>query len=325
MKILIVDDDVLSSIALQEALHQFGHECAGADGVQRAMELFGDDRPDVVISDWTMAEVDGLGLRERIRQGASALYVSLILLFEADDEERALTGMLAGADYCLAKPLNINNLKMALIAAERTNVLQHRLSRHQDKLRGLNAQIEQTARIDPLTGLGNELRLQEDLAILSAKVARYGETYCFAVLGVDNLKEYNETFGSLEEDRVLQAVASLIAGAVRGGDAVYRRGLMGGDNFVCILSEQSQKSVVGALERIRQTVQDLAIAHPANTPTGVITISAAASWPVSLHSVAAERLLDEADVALFLAKEKGGNRVEVAVPRQRGCARVDAR
>jgi two-component system chemotaxis response regulator CheY len=311
MKVLIVDDDALSRMVLAEALHRLGHECLAADGGQRAWELFQEDRPDVVISDRMMPEVDGLELCRRIRREEHAFYFysSFILVTRLEDEEHALEGMLAGADDYLAKPLNINNLKMRLIAADRMNRLHRRLADQQDELKRLNAEIKRTARIDPLTGLGNRLRMQEDLACLDAKVARYDETYCFGLLDVDHFKKYNDDYGHLAGDQALRAVATVIAGEIRGGDAAYR---FGGEEFVCIFPGQSQKGVVGVLERIRQAVLELAIPHPANMPAGVITISAGASWPVSAGLVKAERLLREADEALYLAKEKGRNRVGCA-------------
>jgi two-component system cell cycle response regulator len=321
MKVLIVDDDDLSRMVLAEALHRLGHECEAADGGERAWKLFQENRPDVVISDWMMPDVDGLDLCRLIRCEEGAAYASFILVTGLDDEEHALEGMLAGADDYLAKPLDMKSLKMRLIAADRLNKVHRALADHENELRRLNVEINRTARIDPLTGLGNRLRMQEDLAALDANVDRYDVTYCLGLLDVDCFKSYNDDFGHLAGDRALQAVATVIAREVRGGDVAYR---FGGEEFVCIFPWQSQKSTFNVLERIRKAVQALAIPHPGNAPAGVITISAGGSWPVSTGSVRAERPLKEADDALYVAKEGGRNLVVTASHPRNDDERVSA-
>lgn len=306
MKVLVVDDDPVSRMLMAQALAQLGHESVAADGGERAWELFCQDRPDVVVSDWMMPDVDGLELCRRIRLEEGTDYASFIIVTGLDGEEHAAKGMLAGADDYLAKPLNINALKMRLIAADRLNKLHRRLADYQDELKRRGEESGRIARIDPLTGLGNRLRMQEDLAVLDANAKRYGATYCFGMFDVDHFKSFNDAYGHLAGDRALEAVARVITGELRGGDTAYR---FGGEEFVCVFPFLDPKYVIKVLERIRQAVQDLAITHTANPPSGVITVSGGGSWSATGGSVVAEQSLQKADEALYLAKEHGRNRV----------------
>jgi diguanylate cyclase (GGDEF)-like protein/PAS domain S-box-containing protein len=165
------------------------------------------------------------------------------------------------------------------------------------------------ARRDPLTGLGNRRGLEEDLVLLEARVARYGQRYCMAMLDVDRFKSYNDTYGHQAGDKVLQAVAARLKDEARGGDALYR---YGGEEFLCIFPEQSLATATQAVQRMRLGVAQLAVEHVANPP-GVLTVSAGVAKLDSDHTRSMSEVLKEADEALYRAKDLGRNRVEQVV------------
>jgi two-component system cell cycle response regulator len=310
LKILVADDDPVSRLIAEEAVRSLGHHCLSADGGELAWELFRRERPDVVISDWMMPDLDGLAFCRRIRSDGGGIYSSFILVTSLDDTQHALEGMLAGADDYLSKPLNVDELQMRLIAASRLNDLHRKLDEHQHFLEGLNDKLRMTARVDALTGLGNRLRLREDLSTLSSRTNRYGDTYCVCVLDLDRFKSFNDTYGHLEGDLALKAVADAISGQVRSEDSTYR---FGGEEFVCIFRSLTVPEAAAVLERIRVAVQGLGIEHASNRPWGVVTVSAGAAAAGPVDPSRPEKLLEPADRALYLAKESGRNRVETAV------------
>jgi diguanylate cyclase (GGDEF)-like protein/PAS domain S-box-containing protein len=165
------------------------------------------------------------------------------------------------------------------------------------------------ARRDALTGLGNRRALEEDLALLEARVVRYGQRYCMAMLDVDRFKSYNDTYGHQAGDKVLQAVAAQLKDEARGGDALYR---YGGEEFLCIFPEQSLATAAVAVERMRVGLERLAIPHAVNA-SGVLTISAGLAMLDPGHIRPANDVLKEADEVLYQAKQLGRNRVEYAV------------
>lgn len=119
MKVLIVEDDMIASRVLEAALMKLGHEVLVAGDGESAWELLKKEHLRVVISDWQMPALDGLGLCQRIRQGAGE-YVYFILLTQMAASERNLHNVTyAGVDDFLEKPINPVHLWMRLRVAER--------------------------------------------------------------------------------------------------------------------------------------------------------------------------------------------------------------
>jgi two-component system, cell cycle response regulator len=225
-----------------------------------------------------------------------------------------LTGMSAGADDYLVKPLDPDDLQARLIAAARVTGLHRQLADQRAELEVLNLELMQVARRDALTGLGNRRALDEDLEHLEARVSRYGHQYCMALLDVDLFKSYNDTYGHQAGDEILQTVARQLQDHVRSDDALYR---YGGEEFLCIFPEQSLASGTQAVHRMREGLQLLAIEHSDN-PLGVLTMSAGLAMLDSHNARSAREVLKDADVALYRAKQLGRNRVELAEPSAEG-------
>ncbi len=306
MRILIVEDDRVSRTILHRTIEKFGHECLVAKDGAQAWAIFQSTAVDVVISDWMMPDVDGIELCRRIRASSREDYVYFIFLTAQADKECLLLGMRAGADDYLTKPLDVDELQVRLIAATRVTSLHQQLAHQKQELERLNHQLFHQARQDPLTQLRNRLQLWEDLEILRSRVDRYGHRYCIALCDVDFFKRYNDHYGHPAGDRVLQAVANMMAQHCRSGDTAYR---YGGEEFLIILPDQSLASATMAVDRLRRAVEGLAIPHQAKTPPGVVTISAgvAALLPTDIRPP--DLVLQEADTALYRAKEFGRNQV----------------
>ena len=122
-------------------------------------------------------------------------YAYFVLLTVLREKEHALIGVQSGADDYLAKPLDPLDLKICLIAAERVVTLHQSLAQKTAELELANRELYQTARTDPLMGVGNRLRLHEDLARLEGQAARYGHGYAVAMCDLDHFKAYNDALG----------------------------------------------------------------------------------------------------------------------------------
>jgi diguanylate cyclase (GGDEF)-like protein len=303
VRILVADDDPTSLRVAELTLQSLGHECRTVTDGVGAWDAFESWGPDAVISDWRMPGLTGLELCTAIRAHKSGSYTYFIMVTGKGALGEILEGMAAGADDYLLKPLNIDELKPRLIVGARVTALHQQLAQQQTELEGLNNELTAIARRDSLTGLGNRRALEEDLALLEARVSRYGHRYCMALIDVDNFKSYNDTLGHQAGDEVLKMVTTELAGQVRGGDALYR---YGGDEFLCIFPEQSLSTGTLAVERMRMGLEQLAIPHPGNA-RGVITFSAGLAVIDTGHKKPARDLLKEADVALYRAKQLGRN------------------
>ena len=196
---------------------------------------------------------------------------------------------------------------MRLIAAYRVTDLHRRLAQQRDELAKLNRRLFEQSREDPLTHLGNRLRLREDLETLHARVERYGYSYAVILCDVDHFKAYNDRYGHLAGDEALVKVAKEIDEGRRSGDTAYR---YGGEEFLIVLPEQSLETATTVAERLRVSIEALRIPHEPNEPSGLVTISAGvAALGVGDPRRSPDDLLREADGALYRAKEAGRNRV----------------
>jgi diguanylate cyclase (GGDEF)-like protein len=305
VNILIAEDDAVSREVLHRAVVRLGHACTVARDGNEAWECFQRSPADVVISDRLMPGLDGIELCHRVREHEESGYAYFIFLTSLGDVQDLLAGMRAGADDYLTKPLDVYDLQVRLIAAARLTSLHRRLVAQQAELERLNIQLFGQARQDPLTGLGNRLQLWEDLETLHAEVGQEGRTYAVAMCDVDRFKPYNDSWGHPAGDDVLRQVATTIKLQCNAKVRAYR---YGGEEFLLLLPDQPITSAVLTVNRLRQAIETLAITHPANIPSGIVTISAGVA-AVADGDKTPEIALREADAALYLAKADGRNRV----------------
>jgi diguanylate cyclase (GGDEF)-like protein/PAS domain S-box-containing protein len=177
--------------------------------------------------------------------------------------------------------------------------------RIEQELERANSALAEQARRDPLTGLGNRLRLEEDLAVYDARRVRYGHGYCVLLCDLDHFKALNDRQGHQAGDRILRAVADSLVHESRTSDAVYR---YGGEELLVLLAEQTLEGALIVCERMRDAVHRLALPHPDND-AGVVTISiGAAACPDGARTDSTDAIR-RADWALYAAKAHGRNRV----------------
>lgn len=309
MKILIAEDDAVSRTVLESAVKRLQHEPRLALDGSAAFEALHTHAPDVVISDWVMPGMDGIELCRRIREADAergSAYTYFIFMTALGDKQHFLEGMQAGADDYLTKPVDLDELAARLLAAERVTRLHRVLSEKNVELERLSRENHAAARTDPLTKLGNRLRLREDLEALRARVGRYGHRYAAALCDVDDFKKYNDHHGHLAGDDALVKIGQVLTRGVRSGDAVYR---YGGEEFLVILPEQSEASATIAMDRIRVSVERLGILHAGKETPGPLTLSVGIAAMSPGDTGSWEAWLKRADDALYEAKEAGRNRV----------------
>lgn len=169
------------------------------------------------------------------------------------------------------------------------------------------AEESEKARIDGLTQIGNRRRFDEFLAREWDRHAATGQPLAMLLADVDHFKLYNDHYGHQAGDRCLQAVARAISGCFRPGDLVAR---YGGEEFAVVLPRTESNAAAQAAERMRLAVENVAIAH-AQSPVSshaTLSIGVAVAYPRSGGDPLG--LTGAADKNLYLAKQRGRNRVE---------------
>jgi len=120
VRILTVEDDPVSRRVLQQALRKLGHDVIEAEDGEVALGILSRESVRVIVCDWVMPKLDGLGFCKAVRERSDEDYVYFILLTStmatAENEREAAD---AGVDDFLSKPLDVNELWMRLRVAER--------------------------------------------------------------------------------------------------------------------------------------------------------------------------------------------------------------
>ena len=176
---------------------------------------------------------------------------------------------------------------------------QRALLRYQQELESKNTELAEEARRDPLTGLLNRGGLSQ---AARASTARAGDAFTVAVLDLDHFKRINDTLGHAAGDRVIRIAAEEIQRGVRGSDVAAR---YGGEEFLLLMPATPLDAGVAVVERIRTT-----IATRADLPAPVTLSAGLAAGLAGRDSP--DTLFQRADQALYLAKRRGRDRVEVA-------------
>lgn len=155
-----------------------------------------------------------------------------------------------------------------------------------------------------LTLLLNRLALQEHLDRLDANARRYGRGFSLAVLDIDHFRSVNDVAGHAAGDEFLRRLAGALLGRVRTTDRLYR---YGGEEFVHVIETPSPHAALRAVERLRTAVRELALPH-LGRPGEPVTISAGVATGEDGSRTTSTALLEQADAALYLAKQHGRDR-----------------
>jgi diguanylate cyclase (GGDEF)-like protein len=159
---------------------------------------------------------------------------------------------------------------------------------------------------DVKTGLFNHGFFITSLSEEIARVNRSNYSSSLIVIDVDKFKNFNDTYGHLAGDRVLESLAIVIKQSVRAGDIPSR---FGGEEFTILLPETDRTAAWTAAERFRTAIEKMKI--PWEPPLPQVTISLGVFVFDNRTGLSADEVINRADEALYLSKERGRNRTTV--------------
>ncbi len=159
--------------------------------------------------------------------------------------------------------------------------------------------------IDPLTGAGNRLALENTLEREVGLALRHNQPLSVVVVDIDNFKVVNDTHGHAAGDAVLANVAKHLTTCSRETDSAYRAFRYGGEEFVLVLSNTSTAGSLIVGERIRSSIESLETNYTDQTLK--VTVSVGVSSLLNDDNMS--RLFQRADKALYKSKHLGRNRV----------------
>lgn len=291
--ILIVDDMPTNIQLLAEALRADYRILVATSGAEALRIVASQTRPDLILLDIMMPEMDGFEVCRRLKDDAGSRDIPVIFVTAKDDVDAEARGLDLGAIDYIVKPFHLPVVK----ARVRNHVI---LKQKADLLESL-------AHIDALTGIPNRRRLDETLEIEWRRCMRSGLPLSVLMVDIDRFKAYNDHFGHGAGDRCLCAIAALLsAQAARPGDLAAR---YGGEEFAVVLPETDLAGAARIAERLREQIAAAAIPHAPGAGMDIVTISIGCACATPGEQGGPEKLLATADACLYQAKESGRNRV----------------
>ena len=177
----------------------------------------------------------------------------------------------------------------------------------QQELIEANRQLQKLANIDGLTGIANRRLFNSTLDKDLAQSCRKQDALSLLLIDVDFFKLYNDQYGHVAGDSVLQKVAQTLADSCVGTDDLVAR--YGGEEFAVILPSTTTDRAKDIANRIVENVKGLGIEHEASPHDGLLTVSIGIATQEDNCDENCVELIDKADKALYRAKSTGRGRV----------------
>jgi diguanylate cyclase (GGDEF)-like protein len=291
--VLVVDDMRTNALALKKMLAEEWNVEVALNGPAALEAADGPARPDLILLDVRMPDMDGHEVCRRLKESAKTRDIPVIFITAMDDWNNEAQGLALGAVDYITKPV-----RAPIVRARIRNHIALRKALTELDLK--NMELERLAERDQLTGLYNRRKLDDSLAQEIIRSERYGRPLSVILIDIDHFKNVNDTYGHQTGDTVLVESATRLSDTLRTSDIAGR---WGGEEFLVICPETSLEAAQLLAERLRKdyTRRDFSEA-------GTLT----ASFGVAAHrkGLKMKDVVRRADQALYRAKEGGRNRVE---------------
>lgn len=319
-KILIVDDRVENLLTLEGLLDTPDIELIRALSGEEALALTLDHDFALVLLDVQMPTMNGYEVAELMRGNKKTKDIPIIFVTASEKNTQQLfKGYESGAVDYLLKPLQpmvlqskvnvflqLYQQKEAL--TQKTVELDQRLvelEELQQQLEETNEQLHLLSITDGLTGLYNKRHFNAMMEEEWSRACRQRTPLSLLWLDIDFFKPYNDTYGHAEGDESLRKVAQALSLSVnRSVDKVAR---VGGEEFAIILPGTDEEGAKYIMEKIRSTVENLALRHGKSTVSDYITISIGSCSCLPDKKKTISEMTINADKALYRAKDSGRN------------------
>jgi len=280
-KVLIVDDDEVLCRTLADIMDFLGHDIRIArDGFQ-ALKIIDDEPFAIVISDIELPGIDGLMLIKKLKEKLPELDIISMTGYAT---KYSYTDVISnGASDFIAKPFGVDEMEAKL-----NRIIRERSTKKE--LKKMNEELLKLSINDDLTGLHNRRHFYNKLKEEMMRARRQGRSLFLIMFDLDNFKSYNDRYGHIEGDKILQNVGKAILISIRKNvDAGFR---YGGDEFTAIIPEANKSQTLDISRRIRQSCKAFS-PNPINISLGFSELK---------DDYDVEAFVSSADQAMYAAK-----------------------
>ena len=295
--ILYVEDDLAMSQYLTQVMRNAGFDVVHCTSAEEAFKLFGQQSFDLVATDFVLAgRNSGISLVRKIRNlGGEQAQIPVLVMSGTEDTATRVGILESGASDYVAKPVLVEELVARLRNLVRMKKLFERVERQRKEL-------QKIAMTDQLTGLYNRHSLSDMAPKYLSEACRHGTPLSLIVVDVDHFKKVNDNYGHSTGDVVLVEIGKLLKASCRNEDFAAR---FGGEEFVLLFPHCSLDDAATKAEQIRENLDNL-------KPEGLSITASFGVSSLSLEKLCTfDELFNDADKAVYEAKEAGRNRVVV--------------
>ncbi|WP_017720862.1 putative bifunctional diguanylate cyclase/phosphodiesterase [Kamptonema formosum] len=310
-KILVIEDEALVRANILEILDSSGDfDALGAENGLVGVRLAREHRPDLIVCDIMMPELDGYGVLEALRADPATAAIPFIFLTAKADQGDLRFGMNLGADDYLTKPFRRTELLVAI--STRLQKQTAVANRYSIELKQAEERLNYLLHYDSLTHLPNLQLLRNRLRELMAKATRHQQSLPVLSLDLDRFNRLNQTLGYEVGDGLLKAVAHRLGVCVALGDTVAR---LRADQFAIVLAggEHSRDAAETCATILN------AFCEPFLLNGHEVFVTASIGISLYPHDGSdTDTLLQNADLALSHARQLGGNQYQFYTPQMNG-------
>jgi len=252
MKLLLVDDIPANLNVLVETLKNEGYNLSFATSGEIALTTVEKFKPDLILLDIMMPGIDGFETCQRLKQNENTKHIPVIFITAKTDTEDVVKGFsFGGVDY-ITKPFRQDEV----LARVRTHLTLQKILRDKDdliaELKDTQEILENSARIDLLTGLYNRKDLEEKLDQEKLRSELNDTTFTIALTGIDRFSDINGEFGEYVGNHVLIRIASIFSESIRQQDFVGR---WTGSHYLIILPQTNLNDSQNIIENLRAKME----------------------------------------------------------------------
>lgn len=278
--VLVVDDEEIVSGPLVEMLLVMGFNAGSANSGKAALKFLHDKDFTFLLTDIVMPGMNGLDLIKRVKKQNSDILCIAMTGYSRDYKYVDVVD--AGASDFINKPFGIEELEAKI----RRAIIE----------RDAREELSRLSITDALTGLFNQRHFYTQLKGEITRADRQNQNLSLILLDLDDFKKYNDTYGHLAGDALLQKVGSIISACIRDGvDSGYR---YGGDEFAVILIDADKEIGRRIGRRIQESIRS------------ECSIGASMGFAYFSEGMTAEEFVGTADKHLYKFKGKKKNNTD---------------
>ena len=308
---MIVDDTPTNRLILSKLLLHEGYQVKEAEDGSTAVALARTWQPTLILLDIIMPGMDGYTTCEKLRARPETATIPIVFLSALDAPFEKVKAFQKGAADYITKPFQAEevlarvrhqiNLQVAKQEQQRLySALENQVQEQDQQLKLANRQITEGTLTDSLTRLPNRPAFVRRLRQMIARAQTHPEA-CFAVafLDCDRFKRVNDSLGHQVGDRLLQRIAHRLCKVQSNQAVIDMVARFGGDEFALLITDASERrDAVAIVEKIFE-----ALSRPFTLARHEVFIDASMGLVCGRSSDSAERLLRDADVAMYQAKD----------------------